>query len=145
MAKIRIDKPLTQKQLAFINNYFKYNTIGEAAIASGYSPKAATSNGTYLMKNSKVLAEINKRKREMADGTYKPTLINPENIIKGIQDIALDQNNSARDRLRAFDILARIAKLYDHNINIQQNNLNLDLKSLSTEELLKLDSNLNIK
>lgn len=59
---------LSNKQLAFVNEYLRDSNGTQAAIRAGYSPKTAYSIGQRLLKNVEVSKEIRARVDEKAMG-----------------------------------------------------------------------------
>jgi phage terminase small subunit len=57
---------LNAKQVAFINFYLVDFNATQAAVKAGYSPKSATVQGSILLSNPKVQAEVNRRKAALA-------------------------------------------------------------------------------
>ncbi len=51
---------LSAKQRTFVAEYLKDKNAGRAAIAAGYSPKAAETNGPRLLRNAQIKAAVEK-------------------------------------------------------------------------------------
>ncbi len=57
---------LNSRQQAFVENYVKNNNATQAALEAGYAERTAASQGSRLLKNDKVIAEI-ERRREITE------------------------------------------------------------------------------
>ena len=51
-------KHINQRQIRFVQNYMKTNSITHSAIDAGYSKKTAHVQGSNLLKNPKILEYI---------------------------------------------------------------------------------------
>lgn len=58
--------PLSARQMSFITHYLLSFNATQAALKAGYSAKGATTQGSILLSNAKVKAEISKRKSALA-------------------------------------------------------------------------------
>lgn len=77
-------------------------TLAEAAIRAGYSPKTANSQGSQLLSNPKIAAEVNRIQAKAA----VQAIGSKEEALNAIWEIARDaQANSARrDALAAYEL-----------------------------------------
>ena len=61
------DKPLTPKQRAFIDAYIELRNGEQAAIKAGYSPKAASTNATLLLKLPRIRKVVDAALKKVTD------------------------------------------------------------------------------
>ncbi|NNV04626.1 terminase small subunit, partial [Brevibacillus sp. MCWH] len=61
---------LTEKQRLFCIYYVKSFNATQAAIKAGYAPESAHVEGSRLLRNAKVAAEIKRIKKEMTNGVF---------------------------------------------------------------------------
>lgn len=84
---------LTPKQAAFVREYLVDRNATQAAIRAGYSAHTAQEQGSRLLSNVMVAAEVANRETKAA---VKAEITEAE-VIKGLKDIAsLGSNESAR-------------------------------------------------
>lgn len=83
------------KHNPFFGNAYKSGL--EAGYGPSYSIKLATPNNGLVW---------------VREAYAKFTNLQPEHIVKGIEDIAMSPDEYTRDRLKAFDSLAKIKGMY---------------------------------
>ena len=85
MAKLKNDrKPVEDKREAFCQEYIVDLIATNAAIRAGYSKKTAYSQGSKLLKDSKVRARV----AELMDERSKRTLVDADFVVSHLVDIA---------------------------------------------------------
>ena len=75
---------LTPKQSLFVKEYLVDLNATQAAIRAGYSAKTAMTQGSVLLSNPKVAAEVDKGKAER----MKRTEFNADRVLKEIERVA---------------------------------------------------------
>lgn len=81
------------------NSYF--GNAYQSAIEAGY-------NESYALR----IATPNEGTKWIREAYAKHTKLTGEHIVKGIEDIALDPEEYTRDRLKSYDMLAKIKGMY---------------------------------
>lgn len=104
-----VKEQLTSMQRKFIDAYITGMSATQAAIKAGYSRNSAGAQGENLLRNTKVKAELDRIEREAA----KKAVITREEVIQGITRIATKDDTKDRDRLKAYELLAKILKMFD--------------------------------
>lgn len=101
---------LTERQLSFVKHYLKSGNIKDSAIRAGYAEKHARYAGTALMKNPKILKEIELR-HNMAMGKAIATSADVMNFLtKAMNGEIKDQfglDATLSDRIKAAVELAK--------------------------------------
>lgn len=92
---------LTPKQRAFIEAY--NGNVTEAAIAAGYSPKWAGTNGAKILKNTK----IRKALEERVNKKINSIIADREERQAFWTEVMRDEFKDMKDRLKASELLAR--------------------------------------
>ena len=100
----------------FINEYLKSGNATKAALAAGYSLKGSHTQGSRLLKNAAIAAEIEAlriRTAEMAGlgATY---------VVESIRAIAEDDGTRPADKLRAYELLGKHLNLFAERKEIDQ-------------------------
>lgn len=78
------DKPLTPKQQRFVEEYLIDLNGTQAAIRAGYSPKTAEVQASRLLRDAKVYAAVEARKKELSESLQ----ITQERVLKEYARIA---------------------------------------------------------
>ena len=103
------DKQLNAKQKKFCLEFRKNGgCIRDAAIAAGYSEKSASSLGSQLLKNPKVLNYIEQLRLDAQRKTIMGIIERQETLT----DIARNKANDASDRNKAIDLLNKMDGVY---------------------------------
>jgi len=119
---------LTIKQTKFLSNKVKGMNNAEAARSAGYSLLTASSIGGKLMKNKSIIEAL--EQVGLSDGLIA------RGIKQHIED-GMGIKATADTSLRAIDLATRL-KGYQDKIpdnNLQQNNISIELRNLTEEEL----------
>ncbi len=74
---------MTAKQKLFCSEYVKDYNATQAAIRAGYSEKTAASQASRLLKDPKILEEIRKNQKELAESSC----LSEEKIITNLEEI----------------------------------------------------------
>ena len=108
------DIPLTAKQKAFAENVARGQNKTQAyrnAYDTHAKPSSQSVNASKLASNAKVALMINKIKAGIEAQKY---LLPPHLrtlAIENITDIAINEDNSPRDRLKALELLGKFAEV----------------------------------
>lgn len=111
-----MERPLTPKQQAFIVEYVKDYNGKEAAIRAGYSPKTAAITATKLLANDNVSKHL------VSTSKQAVASITVDLITDGLAKIALDENESTRDRIRAYELLGKHLQMFTERLHIDTSN-----------------------
>jgi phage terminase small subunit len=115
---------LTAKQQSFINEYFKDFNAKEAAIRAGYSEASAHSIGWENLNKPYLRQEIDRRIELYSMGANERLTV--------LSDIARAKEEKTADRLKAIEMLGKLAGDYTEKI---EHSGKIDVRSLSDEEL----------
>jgi hypothetical protein len=127
--------PSSKRQL-FAKEYVTDRNATQAAIRSGYSRRTAYSQGSRLLKNVEVQAEISAldrahREVEAVDRGF---------VIAGLRDLALNAKTES-NRVRAYELLGKTLKMFtDVTLTTDGSNGEIpeEIKKFSLPELLAL-------
>ena len=125
MSQALILDPKKQKFLEYWFNSKNNKTFGNvyfSALAAGYSENYAKQLSS--VKTIKWLTEFNAL-----------TKLEPEHIIQGIQNFALDGRVKHETRLRAYELLAKILKMMSDTGNINLTQVNVSVSEEKAKEL----------
>ncbi|MFO8008768.1 MAG: terminase small subunit [Candidatus Brocadiia bacterium] len=114
---------MTRKQKRFAKEYLTDFNATQAAIRAGYSPKGASVQGSRLLANAKVQAEIerlSKRKDEELD-------LSNERILERLAEIAFSDDETTRSSLRALDLLCKTRGMYLRKSEAEHENVTITL------------------
>ena len=118
MNKSKAPNELNAKQRKFINEYLKTGQKAKSAVRAGYSPRSAHAHASYLLRNDKIKAELERRTKQIetkSDVSKEKVLrelallgfSNMIDYIKPTEDglYTLDLNNITRDKAAAIQEL----------------------------------------
>lgn len=100
---------LTPKQQAFVNEYLVDLNATQAAIRAGYKEKNAAQTGAENLKKPQIQQAIQK----VREAREKATMYGAAWIIAQIAEIAKDPDQTARDRLKALELLGKHHGLWE--------------------------------
>lgn len=138
-----VKKGLSEKQRRFADEYLANGcNATQAAISAGYSKKYAAQNTTKLLKNTNVASYIKKRNDAISSAKivtqqelqeYWSDVIRgnkKEQVLigvgKGEQAIG-DMDVSAKDRLKASELMGRTLQMFTDNVNLQSSDINIKI------------------
>lgn len=125
------DKPLNAKQKKFCLEFRKNGgCIAEAAKSAGYSEKSASSLGSQLLKNPKVLEYIEQLRLDAQRKTIMGIIERQEKLTK----IARDEKEKTFDRLAAIDMLNKMDGVYIVKVDL---NVNFSVRDTLAERVNK--------
>lgn len=101
---------LTPKQARFVHEYLVDLNATQAAIRAGYKPKAAAQTAAENLKKPNVQRAI----QEAREAREKATMYDGNWIMAQIAKIAEDQEQAARDRLKALELMGKRFGLWDN-------------------------------
>ena len=121
------NRPLTAKQKRFCDEYMIDVNGKQAAIRPGYSEHTAEQQGSRLLSNAKVFAEIQRRISERA----KRVEVDADYVVEKLRTMVEDPNCPASSRVAALGLLARhLGMLTDKiDINDQSEQIRIVLES----------------
>ena len=96
---------LTPRQRTFVNEYIIDLNATQAVLRAGYkmTPAAARTQGARLLAN----ANVQKAVQEARQAREKATMYNADWIMAQIAKIAEDEEQAARDRLKALELMGK--------------------------------------
>lgn len=100
---------LTAKQQAFVSEYLVDLNATQAAIRAGYKEKNAYQIGAENLRKP----QIQKAIQEAREAREKATMYDAAWIISQIAEIAQDPEQTARDRLKALELLGKHHGLWE--------------------------------
>lgn len=94
-----MENQLNSRQIKFIELYITGMDAGVAAKKSGYkgSANACRVQGSRLLKNKDIKAEIERRQKKISDNLE----IKKEDILEGLREIFKSEEHRASDRINA--------------------------------------------
>lgn len=126
------EKQLSAKQKKFCLEFRKNKgCITEAAIAAGYSEKSASSLGSQLLKNPKVLEYIEQLRLDAQRKSIMGIIERQETLTV----IARNPEAAEADRNRAIDILNKMDGIYLVRVDV---NVECNIGAGVTERMLRL-------
>ena len=99
---------MTEKQRHFAEAYAKNPNATAAAIAAGYSPKTAYSQGQRMLRN----AEIKKFLESLLEPEHEKSIATAAAIRRFWTDVMNDPDEKTASRLKASECLARSIGLF---------------------------------
>lgn len=100
---------LTPKQARFVHEYLVDLNATQAAIRAGYKP----SNARQIAADNLSKANIQKAVQEAREAREKATMYDSNWIMAQIAKIAEDEEQAARDRLKALELMGKRYGLWD--------------------------------
>lgn len=94
---------LTPKQARFVHEYLVDLNATQAAIRAGYKPTNAAQTGAENLKKPQIQAAL----QEARESREKSSMITAEWVLKEISKIAENQEETARDRLKALELIGK--------------------------------------
>jgi phage terminase small subunit len=94
---------LTAKQARFVHEYLVDLNATQAAIRAGYKPKNAAQTGAENLKKPQIQEAL----QEARESREKSSMITAEWVLKEISKIAENQEEAARDRLKALELIGK--------------------------------------
>ena len=113
MPKPGRDPKLTEKQRRFCEEYLidlNATRAYKAAYPSAKKDSTAAQNGSRMLRNAKVRDFIQELKQERENRV----IVSQDDVLTAIQEIAFDDNEKAKDRLKALELLCRHLGVFDH-------------------------------
>ena len=108
------EKTLNAKQKKFCLEFRKSGEATKAALAAGYSQKSASSLGSQLLKNPKVLEHIDFLRKEAERKSIMGIIERQEKLT----DIARNDKAEEADRIRAIDLLNKMDGVYIVRVDV---------------------------
>lgn len=144
MAIEKKEKPLTEKQERFVENYVTdpLQNAGRAIKRAGYNPKnnsVAAQMGAHMLRDPRIqkrIAEIGSRAMEEVKDEHGVTLT-VKRIIQRLWEEATDfsVNASASSRVRASELLGKYRQIFTEKISIE-GLIESEVKQLSDDEII---------
>lgn len=104
---------LTAKQELFAKEYLVDLNATQAAIRAGYSEKTAKEIGCENLTKPNIQEYI----KEAMNKRSQKVEIDADYVLRGIKDIADNDEEQSKDRLKAYELMGKHLKLFTENIN----------------------------
>lgn len=115
-------KELTQRQIRFVQEYMKTNSVMQSAIKAGYSKKTASVQGSRLLTNVKIaeyVDAINERLESDKIADIQEVMEYLTSVMRGDAKDQFDLDASLSDRTRAASELAKRLDVRAKTLNIE--------------------------
>lgn len=123
---------LTNKQKRFIEEYMIDLNAKQAAVRAGYSEKTATEQGSRLLTNVNVKAEVERLQAE----TTERLNINKESLIQDlltIKDLYLYNSKATHNSIRAIEVINKMLG-YNEPDKVENKITGINIKDLVSFE-----------
>lgn len=94
---------LTPKQARFVHEYLVDLNATQAAIRAGYKEKNAAQTGAENLRKPQIQQAL----QEAREAREKASMITAEWVLKEISKIAENEEEAARDRLKALELIGK--------------------------------------
>jgi phage terminase small subunit len=127
------DRPLTERQQKFVDEYLKTRDGQAAAIAVGYSEKTAAKRASLLMLHPAVAKRIGQESaravaREQADESF---------VVRELMRIAEQDDVAQGTKVRALELLGKRLGLFEDRISLKTDGLTPEQRSERVAVLLE--------
>ena len=113
---------LNPKQEKYCRHRAAGDSYSKAYKAAGYSPqgqtKTATDNAYYMEHKSRAATDIAQRIEELRSRDAEKAVLNREDRLRLLSELAADEAVKPQDRIRACDQLARMQGDYNDRLQI---------------------------
>lgn len=114
-------KYLNQRQIRFVQEYMKTNSVRQSAVVAGYSPKTAQAQGGRLLQNVRVQAyiqAINERLDSDKIADIQEVMEYLTSVMRGEKKDQFDLDAALSERTKAASELARRLDVKAKNLQI---------------------------
>lgn len=114
-------KYLNQRQVRFVQEYMKTNSVRQSAVVAGYSPKTAQAQGSRLLSNVNVQAyieAINERLDSDKIADIQEVMEYLTSVMRGEKKDQFDLDAALSERTKAASELARRLDVKAKNLQI---------------------------
>lgn len=114
-------KYLNQRQIRFVQEYMKTNSVRQSAVVAGYSPKTAQAQGGRLLQNVKVKAyieAINERLDSDKIADIQEVMEYLTSVMRGEKKDQFDLDAALSERTKAASELAKRLDVRSRNLQI---------------------------
>jgi len=125
----RLERSSMQRKL-FAREYVNTGKQNLAAIAAGYAPGGAATQGSRLMKDPEVAKEV-RRLELLKDANDK---IDRLYVLKGLYDMAEDAEKDS-DKIRALELLGKSLRMFVDQVETYTTHDVSELQEFSLEQL----------
>lgn len=122
--------PIRDRKKIFIEEYIRTLNATQSALKAGYSPAGARVQGSKMLTNPAIKAEIEKGMAQRIDSCKVDT----EFILQQLKDIALNQRCPYKDRVKALDLLGTYLNMWSGEVKQQATTFTITLKEKPDEE-----------
>lgn len=116
--------PIRDRKKIFIEEYIRTLNATQSALKAGYSEKSARVQGSSLLTNPAIRAEIEKGMARRIDSCKVDT----EFILQQLKDIALNQRCPYKDRVKALDLLGTYLNMWSGEMKTQPTTFTITLE-----------------
>lgn len=116
--------PIRDRKRIFIEEYIRTLNATQSALKAGYSAKSARVQGSALLTNPAIKAEIEKGMAQRIDSCKVDT----EFILQQLKDIALNTRCPYKDRVKALDLLGTYLNMWSGEMKTQPTTFTITLQ-----------------
>lgn len=112
----------SQTELEFIRLYLETDNLTEAARSAGYGERAASTQGSRLLRTVRIRNEIDRRRLELSKVVEEKYKITKESLTRDliyIRDLSM-QNEKPADALKAIELLGKSIAMFQDKVQISQ-------------------------
>ena len=124
---------LTIRQHQFVSEYLISRNAKAAAIAAGYSPKAAHVTGSTLLANPKVREKIDAGSRQIA----QKKRVDAEWVIDQLMAVAGQEDVAQSTKVRALELLAKHLGMLEDRLTVKTDGLSSEQRAERVVMLLE--------
>jgi hypothetical protein len=124
---------LTLRQSQFIGEYLRTKNARQAAIAAGYSPNGAASNGAKLLTLPAVKEKID---REM-NRIQRKTGVTAEWVLEQLAAVAGQEDVAQSTKVRALELLAKHLGMLEERVTLKTDGLTAEQRTERVVMLLE--------
>lgn len=116
--------PIRDRKRIFIEEYIRTLNATQSALKAGYSPAGARVQGSKMLTNPAIKAEIEKGMAQRIDSCKVDT----EFILQQLKDIALNTRCPYKDRVKALDLLGTYLNMWSGENKTQPTTFTIKLQ-----------------
>lgn len=132
MAK-RDQEGLTLRQTQFISEYLVSRNVAKAAVAAGYSPNGAASNGAKLLRHPLVKEKIDAQMNRI----QRKTGVSAEWVLEQLAAVAGQEDVAQSTKVRALELLAKHLGMLEERVTLKTDGLTAEQRTERVVMLLE--------